>query len=491
MADVLGTIVADKRIEIAQREIDFPLAQFQSALEPSRKSFIEALNKSKAGFIFECKKASPSKGLIRENFDLDEIVTAYEKEAACFSVLTDEKYFQGRFEYLSYVTGRVTQPVLNKDFFVVPYQIYLARYYNADAVLLMLSVLTDAEYQSLAEITFSLGMEVLTEVSNEAETHRALALGAKIIGINNRDLRDLSTNLATTERLVPIIRATDFNGVIISESGIYTHQDLQRLNHLVDGYLVGSSLMAQDNLDAAIHRLVYGEVKICGITEISAAIAIAKTQASYMGLIFAPNSPRFVSLEQAVSIIEQAPFNYVGVFVDAPLTQVVEFANRLTLHAVQLHGNEHLDYISALRSSLPEYCQIWKVQAVTKDDTAASIHHQMLAFADASAHIDRWLFDCKVGQQSGGTGEQFDWQILNEICNKSSDESFDGSFHQNDKQGIFGEIVAVLAGGIDENNAASAIKTRAQCIDVNSGVETAPGIKDLAKIQAMFTSLRI
>ena len=471
MADVLAKIVADKRLEIAQREIDFPLSSFKASLTPSKKSFIEALSKPSAGFIFECKKASPSKGLIREHFDLDEIVSAYEKEAACFSVLTDYKYFQGRFEYLEYVTGRVSQPVLNKDFFVLPYQVYLARHYHADAVLLMLSVLSDEEYKALAELTFSLGMEVLTEVSNEQETHRALALNAKIIGINNRDLRDLSTDLATTERLVPIIRATDFDGVIISESGIYTHHDLRRLNTLVDGYLVGSSLMAQGDLNMAVNKLVYGEVKVCGITRTEDALAIAQTQASYMGLIFAPNSPRYISLEQASSIVAACPFAYVGVFVDAPVTLVAEHAHTLKLSAVQLHGNESVEYIEALHALLANTCEIWNVQSVEQDDNSEMIKAKMNNFEPVMALIKRWLFDCKVGNKLGGTGQVFDWRLLDELPQ---------------------DLNIVLAGGIGSENAIDAIQTRANCIDVNSGVETdIKGIKNISKITAMFASLRI
>ncbi|MFC4699021.1 bifunctional indole-3-glycerol-phosphate synthase TrpC/phosphoribosylanthranilate isomerase TrpF [Glaciecola siphonariae] len=470
MTDVLAQIVADKRIEIAEREKQFPLSAFQAELSPSKKSFITALSKDKAGFIFECKKASPSKGLIREPFNLDEIVSAYEKEAACFSVLTDEKYFQGKFEYLAYVTERVSQPVLNKDFFVVPYQIYLARYYKADAVLLMLSVLNDDEYRTLSDLSHSLGMEVLTEVSNEQETHRALALNAKIIGINNRDLRDLSTNLATTERLVPLIRSTDFEGVIISESGIYTNQDLQRLNSLVDGYLVGSSLMAQQNLDAAINRLVYGEVKVCGITRSQDADAIAQTQASFMGLIFAPKSPRFVSVEQARDIIKQTPFAYVGVFVDAPLEQVLEYARTLGLHAVQLHGNESIEYIKALRQALPATTEIWKALGVSKQDSAAHLSQQLSVYEHVSAELSRILVDCKVGKQSGGTGETFDWSLLTNVNSR---------------------LPLMLAGGIDAQNAAVAMSSKVHGIDVNSGVESAPGVKDIDKIQAMFAMLRI
>jgi len=139
MQNVLAKIVDDKRIEVAAREAELPLDSFKAQLTPSTKSFYDALNKSNAGYILECKKASPSKGLIRPIFDLDEILESYLEIAACLSVLTDEKYFQGTYEYLEYVTGKVDIPVLNKDFFVNEYQIYLARHYNADAVLLMLS----------------------------------------------------------------------------------------------------------------------------------------------------------------------------------------------------------------------------------------------------------------------------------------------------------------------------------------------------------------
>ena len=204
MQNVLAKIVDDKRIEVAAREAELPLDSFKAQLTPSTKSFYDALNKSNAGYILECKKAPPSKGLIRPIFDLDEILESYLEIAACLSVLTDEKYFQGTYEYLEYVTGKVDIPVLNKDFFVNEYQIYLARHYNADAVLLMLSVLDDTTYTQLSECAASLDLDVLTEVSNEEEARRAVALGAKIIGINNRDLRDLSTDLATTERLVPL-----------------------------------------------------------------------------------------------------------------------------------------------------------------------------------------------------------------------------------------------------------------------------------------------
>ena len=298
MANVLEKIVLDKKQEIAQRKIDLPLASFIDDLTLSDRSFYDALAQPNAAFILECKKASPSKGLIRENFDLDEIIQAYSPFAACISVLTDEKYFQGKFEYLEYIRSRMTQPVINKDFFVEPYQIYLARYHKADAVLLMLSVLDDTQYTALATLAEQYQLDVLTEVSNEQEVLRACALKAKIIGINNRDLRDLSTDLATTERLVPLINQhAEHEHVIISESGIYTHQDVRRLASLVNAFLVGSSLMGEKDIKLAAKQLVYGTVKVCGTTSLTGAKLVKDSPASFAGLIFTEKSKRFVTLE--------------------------------------------------------------------------------------------------------------------------------------------------------------------------------------------------
>lgn len=458
MANVLEKIVADKRVEIEQRKKALPLSEFVDGLQKSNRSFYEALSGEYAGFIFECKKASPSKGLIRENFDLDEIIAAYKPYAACISVLTDEKYFQGKFEYLRYVRENLEQPVLNKDFFVDPYQVHLARHNNADAILLMLSVLDDETYQELAALAEQYSLDVLTEVSNEEETHRAIALGAKIIGINNRNLRDLSTDLAMTEALVPIIRQSGHECLIISESGIYTHADVQRLAPLVDGFLVGSSMMAENNLARAVKTLLHGSVKVCGITRLEDAKDVANSAASFAGLIFYPQSKRFINLEQAKALVTQVPFNYVGVFVDAPVQQVVEYANELKLFAVQLHGEEQQDYIERLRRQLPEHIEIWQAKGVTEALPSLS-----------ESQVDKFLLDCKVDNQSGGTGQQFDWRLLQALPDKSN---------------------IVLAGGLTPDNLQEARQTGVHNLDLNSGVESQPGIKSTQKIQQALAALR-
>ena len=471
MANVLEQIVADKREELKLKKEMLPLSQFIHLLSPSTNSFFDALSASGISYIFECKKASPSKGLIRENFDLNEITEAYQKEAACFSVLTDEKYFQGKFEYLQYVSQKVSQPTLNKDFFVDEYQVYLARHLGANAVLLMLSVLSDEQYKKLAERAHSFAMDVLTEVSNEQETERALDLGANIIGINNRDLRDLSTNLATTERLAPRIKQDPrFSGVIISESGIYTYQDVQRLSALVDGFLVGSALMAKDNLSLAVSSLVYGKIKVCGVTSIEQANLIASYPVTYMGLIFAPNSKRYVSIETAREITHKLKHQFVGVFVNQAIAQVAEYAHKLSLKAVQLHGQEDKVYIKELRQFLPLDCEIWKAIALDIDhveplqNMLSDLHEQI----DAK-HLSRILLDCKVGTISGGTGKAFDWRLLDAINDKSA---------------------LVLAGGVSCQNIQTASQLGVGIIDVNSGVEESPGNKTPSKLDELFALLR-
>jgi indole-3-glycerol phosphate synthase / phosphoribosylanthranilate isomerase len=455
MENVLQKIVADKKIELEALKQARPLQSFIDALTPSEKSLHQALSQPQAGYIFECKKASPSKGLIREHFDLDEILTAYTPYASAISVLTDAKYFQGSYDYLRYVTDRVSQPVLNKDFFIDTYQVYLARYYNADAILLMLSVLDDQQYSELASLAEKYQLDVLTEVSNEEEAIRANRLGAKIIGINNRNLRDLSTDLSATGRLAPMLNK---DALIVSESGIYSHQDVLQLAPFADGFLVGSALMAQQDLSQAVKNLVFGQVKICGIATAEDAAVVRASGACYAGLIFAEKSPRAITTQQAKAIVSQVPFNYVGVFVNEQPAKVAELAETLNLSAVQLHGQEDSDYIQRLRTLLPADCELWKARGVS--DSLPPLN---------TAEVDRHLLDCQVRDQFGGTGTSFNWALLNKIKDKSR---------------------LILAGGLSAENIKDAAATGTAVLDVNSGVESAPGHKDADKITELFKQLR-
>ncbi len=450
MQTVLAKIVADKAIWVAARKEQQPLASFQNDVVPSSRSFYDALQGTRTAFILECKKASPSKGVIRDDFDPARIAGIYKHHASAISVLTDEKYFQGRFDFLPIVSAIAPQPILCKDFIIDPYQIYLARHYQADACLLMLSVLDDEQYRQLAAVAHSLKMGVLTEVSNEEELQRAIALEAKVVGINNRDLRDLSIDLNRTRQLAPRLG----NGVtVISESGINTYAQVRELSHFANGFLIGSALMSHDDLDAAVKRVLLGENKVCGLTRAEDARAAHDAGAIYGGLIFVASSPRAVTDEQAKTVMQGATLQYVGVFRDAPIDDIAAKAASLGLSAVQLHGSEDQAYIDALRAVLPVQTQIWKALSVR--NTLPSRNLQQ---------VDKYVFD--NGQ--GGSGNSFDWSLL-------AGEPLDN---------------VLLAGGLSADNCVQAAKTGCAGLDFNSGVESEPGIKDASKLAAVFRTLR-
>lgn len=203
METILAKIVEAKRNWLFAKKRLFPLDVFKKEVIKTDRNFYQALESDKAVFILECEKGSPSKGVIRKKFDLNEIAAVYKNYANVISVLTDEEFFMGSFANLEIVRKQVIQPILCKDFIIDEYQIYLARHYQADAVLLMFSVLDDNEYKKLAKVANRLGMGILTEVSNEEGLERAIKLKAKVIGINNRNLRDLSIDLNTTRLLAP------------------------------------------------------------------------------------------------------------------------------------------------------------------------------------------------------------------------------------------------------------------------------------------------
>ena len=450
MQTVLTQIVKDKALWIEQRKKTQPLSSFQQQLVPSSRSFYHALQGARTAFILECKKASPSKGVIRDDFDPVAIAGVYKDYASAVSVLTDEKYFQGSFDFLPLVSAAITQPVLCKDFIIDPWQIYLARFYQADAVLLMLSVLDDEQYRQLAAVAHSLEMGILTEASNEAELERALALGAKVVGINNRDLRDLSVDLDRTRQLAP----RPGHGVtVISESGINRYAQVRELSRFANGFLIGSALMSEPDLHQAVRRVLLGDNKVCGLTRPEDARAACKAGAIYGGLIFAEGSPRQVDIAQAQKVIAAAPLRYVGVFRNSAISDVVTTAKALQLSAVQLHGDESQDYIQTLRTQLPAQIAIWKALSVKGELPARNLQH-----------VDRYVFD----NGAGGSGERFDWSLL-------AGQQLDN---------------VLLAGGLGADNCVEAAQLGCAGLDFNSGVESAPGIKDAGKIAAVFQTLR-
>jgi indole-3-glycerol phosphate synthase/phosphoribosylanthranilate isomerase len=428
--------------------------EYKHSLSPSTRSLENALRQSGTSFICEIKPASPSMGLIRPHADVEAIAKIYAPFADAISVLADEKFFGGSLHNVQLVSKTVSVPVLCKDVIVAPWQIYEARKFGADAVLLMLSVLDDETYKQCASAAKSMQLDIISEVHDESELQRAVALGAKIIGINNRNLRNMSVDTAVTKRLLPLVPK---NCLVISESGFSHHHQIQELAPLVNGFLVGTYLMRAVRIDLALRELIFGRVKICGLTNVADAQNAYDAGAYYGGLNFSTTSPRLVDVEMAEKIIKSVPLVMGGVFVNQPIDEVLSIAQRLSLNFVQLHGDEEKDYVRALRSDLPTECEIW--QSVKVDDR--------IRWPEKIAS-DLLVLDRKSPHSFGGTGVAFDWHLL---------QGHDLSR-------------VILAGGINETNVAIASSLAPFAIDIASGGESAPGQKSVEKLQQIFANLR-
>ena len=469
---ILDKIIEATKIRVVQeKQVESPEAIKAAALAlPSDTGFPfeAALRQQDFNFICEVKKASPSKGIIAEHFPYLDIAKEYEVAgAAAISVLTEPDFFKGDKKYLQEIANTVKIPVLRKDFIIDEYQIYQAKVWGASAILLICACLDVPTLTKFRELADSLGLSSLVEAHDEHEVQMAIDCGARIIGVNNRNLKDFTVDVQNSVRLRNLVQD---DVIFVSESGLETPEDIQVLrDNNIGVALMGETFMRSPN---KVEKLTYlygptyytPKVKMCGISKVETIPAVVEAKPDYMGLVFAP-SKRQVTVEQAKILIEelhkQCINHYdtkvvktVGVFVNETLDNLVRIADTANLDAVQLHGDEDEAFIQSLKERTN--VEIWKAVQIR---SAADVEK----WIDSSADI--LLFDAYHKDERGGTGEVFDWSSL---------DAFERPF--------------MLAGGIDSTNVARAIRTvRPYGIDISSGIET-NGMKDDKKITA-FTKI--
>ena len=485
---ILDKIIEATKIRVAQeKEVESPEAVKAAALAlPSDTGFPfeAALRQQDFNFICEVKKASPSKGIIAEHFPYLDIAKEYEVAgAAAISVLTEPDFFKGDKKYLQEIASTVKIPVLRKDFIIDEYQIYQAKVWGASAILLICACLDVPTLTKFRELADSLGLSSLVEAHDEHEVQMAIDCGARIIGVNNRNLKDFTVDVQNSVRLRNLVQD---DVVFVSESGLETPEDIQVLrDNNIGVALMGETFMRSPN---KVEKLAYlygptyytPKVKMCGISKVETISAIVDAKPDYMGLVFAP-SKRQVTVDQAKTLVEElykqnvvennseaeqtepvttldtASFETiktVGVFVNETIENLLKIAVEVKLDVIQLHGDEDESFIQILKEQ--SNVEVWKaVQVRSATDTEKWI--------DSSA--DMLLFDAYHKDERGGTGEVFDWSSLDEF-----------------------ERPFMLAGGIDSTNVARAIRTvRPYGIDISSGIET-NGVKDDEKMKA-FTNI--
>ncbi|WP_075433797.1 bifunctional indole-3-glycerol-phosphate synthase TrpC/phosphoribosylanthranilate isomerase TrpF [Buchnera aphidicola] len=448
--NILSKILTSTYQWIQYQKKNIPLLSFEKKIEKSRISFKDHLKKNHPAFILECKQSSPSNGIINKKFNISKIINVYDKYADIISVITEEKFFHGNFEYLLQARENTKKPLLCKDFFIDPYQIYYARYHKANAILLMLSILDDATYMKLSNIAKQMHLGVLTEINNIEELKRALALNAEVIGINNRNLKDLSVDIHKTKKIAQLIPK---DRIIICESGITSYTDVRDLSKVVDGFLIGSHLMKSKNLESATRSIIYGENKICGLKNPLEAQYAEKYGCVYGGLNFIPKSPRYIYNQEAKEIVTYTKLKYIGIFRNESHQYILNKVDQFNLYAVQLHGTEDDIFIKKLKRILPKSVRIWKAISMKKDTVIKT-----------NSNINRYLLD----NQAGGTGQTFDWRLIKTF--KIAD--------------------MMLAGGLNLKNSFLASTLGFRGLDFNTGLELSPGRKDPKKIKSIFRILR-
>lgn len=416
--------------------------------------------------ILECKAASPTKGQLASNYDPVKLARIYQRYGATgISVLVESDYFNGHYSHLQTVAKSIDLPVLCKDFIITRAQIAAAHAYGADAVLLMLQVLEDEEYRDLASYATQMHLEVLTEVSNQAECERANQLGADLIDINHRDLHSLEIDLERCRNLRPYLSD---DAVVVAASGIRHRAELEKIADSCDAYLIGSSLSGSNILDSAIKLLIYGNLKVCGISDAEIAKHAARCGASYGGLIWHSASPRHVDILTSAQIIADSENKLRFLMVTREydlqiLQELAAAAKAIGFWGIQLHAPmqvDEVDFINQVRQLIDPNLKL--IRAVSGEDDWKQIQ-ALVAHPDVT-----WVI---VDSPSPGSGQIWDWQQIPTDL----------------RQKIW------VAGGLGLGSIAAAKEAGFAGYDINSGVErigAAGPVKDPHLIEKLFNKIR-
>ena len=463
----LDRIISQTRFDLEQRKHLTPIEEQQrlALVQSKPRDFLQSLNvRSKIGLIAEVKRASPSKGIFAPEFDPVELAQIYAANGAtAISVLTEPHFFLGSFDYLAAIKHAVSVPVLCKDFIIDEYQVYEARAWGADAILLICTILDRIQLQRLLHVAHDLNMHCLVEVHNSEEVFKAISAGAHIIGINSRDLKTFHMHPNLIRDLRPLIPR---DTVVVAESGIHTGADARRLaRYDVHAMLVGELLVTSSDIPAQICALLKGanenvQVKICGLSTIEQMQSASDIGVDLLGLMFYEPSSRYIQPQVAKEILKtfedcQSSPDTVGIFVNKEADYINDVVEAVGLHFVQLHGDES-----------PEFCTHIHQPVIKALRLNENSHPQRAEDYFHSAW--RILLDTPTDKW-GGTGETHDWTLARSIAQKTP---------------IF------LAGGLTPANVGEAIQqVQPWGVDVSSGVET-HGKKDIKKIRAFVENAR-
>jgi len=438
MPDILLEIVRNKKKEVLVAKKKLPLEKIQKGLELTNRNFFSAL-KGKNNIIAEIKYKSPSAGKIGKKRTIKEIATAYNRYASAISVLTDKKFFAGNLKYINETKKYSQLPILRKDFIIEEYQIYESRYFGADAILLIASLLSAEEIEHYLLIARSMGMEALVETKTKEEIEKVLKTSAKIIGINNRNLTDFKITLNTTKELKKLIPS---DRIVVSESGIYTKADILDLD--TNAVLIGTSLIEAKNITEKLSSLHRTKVKICGITNLEDAKNAILAGADILGFNFYNKSPRYIFPAHTTGIIQELPntVQTTGVFVNSNEDEIKKIQEKTKIDFIQLHGDETEKFCKKIGANTIKAQRVKGKIPTTKELLYARLYD---------------TFDPKV---FGGTGKTFNKELLKKAKGK-----------------------IIVAGGLNSENVGETVRIfRPYAVDACSGVESTPGKKDNTKM---------